>query len=797
MVNAAGLLAAVSYSNVTWTGNSHQFDELGQSGHPVRVAVDRNLPLSQSERNRFHSRDRSDIVTLGLESRGITITYEGCDSRSPFTCSGSRSHYLMATAARATTLTSVSRRKRRARELWWYVLLAAAVVLVYGRSIGFDLLLWDDTLIIRDNPLLFPRFTWNNLVEFWSGPQVGLYMPVTFSFLGIEAWISQQLPWNETDGAAHPWIFHTGNVLLHIVCVSLVYTILRDLRFHRRAACLGALLFALHPMQAESVAWATETKTLLGGVWVMATVCVYLRYDADLVKAANADRIQSWRRLFAPWYLLATTFFILALLSKPTTVVTPLLAGLLAWWFHGRKVGRHLVALGPWLILAGVLVVVTKGEQPDAGVHTVPGVIGRLLVAGDAMSFYLLKLFIPIGLAMDHGRNPAFVLASNWSYVVWMIPVAVFLLLLAFGRRGPLLIAFLLFIAALLPVSGLVPFQFQNRSTVADRYIYLAMLGPSLALAAFIERRANFRMTMAVFAILATLGAATFRQTGFWRNDETLFTRGLEINPDSHAALINLSLVRLRQASEIDASYGDQAKELLDRALEIAPTPQVRVEDLCRVATAMLTQGDVEGAIERLLEAHRLNPENAKVYSSLGDVFALAGDHQAALDYYRKASAQDPKFLNPIYRTGDMLCKLRQFEEAEAAYQRALLLRPGLAVALRGLASCYADTGNHQRALATYDEAIQCGPTQWLNYYEKGLLLFRLGQFQEAAGFILKATQLNPRVASVHNDLATTLVKLRRLPEAAAHYRTAIELDPELDDARSNLRKVESAMRQR
>ncbi len=701
----------------------------------------------------------------------------------------------MATAARAPTLKSNPRRKHRPGEMWWYVLLTAVVVLIYGRVLSFDLLLWDDNLTIRTNRLLFPTFTWNSLIEIFRRPNLGMYMPVTLSFFGVEAWISQHLPWSDTQGAVHPWVFHTGNLLLHIACVALVYTIFKDLLAHRRAAFLGAMLFALHPMQAEPVSWVTETKTLMGAVWTLAAICVYLRHDANVANIVKAEHVQKWRTFFSARYLLATAFFVLALLSKPTAVVAPVLAGLLAWCFQGRDVRRQIVLLWPWLLMAGVVVVVTKGEQPDAIVHTVPGLFGRLLVAGDATAFYLLKLIVPINLAMDYGRTPAFVLASTGSYVAWTIPLAVLLLLFVFGRRGPYLVAYGMFLVALVPVMGLVPFEYQNTSTVADRYFYLAILGPALGFAALVDRRDRPGRIIVAAIVVGTLAVATFRQTGFWRNDESLYTRALAIHADSHAALVNLALVRLRQASQIDPSYRDQAETLLQHALQVAPTPQVQVEDLCRIATTMLARGNVKAAVEKLLEAQRLNPDDAKVYSYLGDVFAVSGQHQEALEHYQKAIALSPEFTHPHYQSGEMLRKLGQFEAAETAFHRALQIRPGSAAALRGLAGYYADIGEYRRARETYDEAIRSGPHEWINYYKKGLYLFERGRFDEAAKFIRKASQLNPRAAGVHNDLGTTLVKLKRFPEAAAHYRTALELDPRLDDARNNLRKVEAAMR--
>lgn len=698
----------------------------------------------------------------------------------------------MSTAVCEPAQVALPRRKHRSGRLRWYALLAIAVLLVYGRVVGFDLLLWDDNLTIRSNRLLFPTFNWQSVVEIFSGPHLGMYMPVTLAFFGFEAWISQQLPWNSVDGAVHPWVFHCGNLFLHSVCVFLVYAIIKNLHIHRWAACLGALLFALHPLQAEPVAWATETKTLMAGMWSLAAIWMYLRHNTKIVHDRPSGEVASWRELLTSRYLMASVFFALALLSKPTAVVVPLLAGLIAWRFHGRDTRRQVLSLTPWVVLAAIVVVLTKGEQPDSLVHTVPGIFGRLVIAGDTATFYLTKLLLPLGLTIDYGHTPAAVLANPWAYVAWVVPVLGLVVAWKLRHRGPYFIAYLLFLVALLPVLGLIPFEFQNVSTVADRYAYLALLGPAVALAFLLDHTRSTALNSAVVIVLAIGAVGTHRQLDYWRNDEALFTRAVLRNPTSHSGLVNLALVRLTQASG-DLSRLDQASLLLNRALEVAPAPKVQVDDLLRISAAMLTQGRVEDAVGRLLEAQRLLPEDPRAYSDLGDVLAAGEQYEAALVQYQKAIDLSPEFARPRYRSGDALRAMGRYDEAITSYEDLLEFRPNSMPALRGLAKCHIELGNTELALDLIDKAIACSPTQFLNHYEKGLLLFKLGNYDQAAVCMRTAIQVKPNAACVHNDLATALVRLNRLDQAAQHYRLAIQLDPNLMDARANLRKVELA----
>ncbi len=671
--------------------------------------------------------------------------------------------------------------------------MALAVFIVYGRVLSFDLLLWDDNLTIRGNRLLFPRVSWSSVLEFFRGPQFGMYMPVTLCFFGLEAWISQQLPWSDSDGVVHPWVFHAGNLVLHTACVWLVYRIICNLKLPRRAAGAGALLFALHPLQVEPVAWATETKTLMAAMWSLAAILLYLRIDARVSRVDGVALPLSTRHWFGKSYFLASVCFALALMSKPTAVIVPILVALLAWGFQGHHWKRQAMALTPWLAMSLMIAVLTKSVQPDAIVHHVPGVLQRLLVAGDAIAFYLARVFVPVNLAIDYGRTPLSVLSNRWAVAVGFIPLVLLVAFWIYDRRGSYLVAYLVFVVALLPVVGFVPFEFQNISTVADRYVYLGLLGPSVALAVLLARHPGRWLRTTAYVLLAVFAMCSFRQVRFWQNDEVLFARALEVNPDSHSGLVNLSLVRMRQAT-IDPSRWKEAEDLLGRALEVAPTPQVQVEDLSRISTAYLSQGNLDAAAENLLKAQELVPDDPRAYSNLGDVLAAAEHYDAALQQYDRAIELNPNYARPQYRKGDVLRKLCRYEDSIAAYEQVLTSRPALTPALRGLALCHADQGNSQQAIELYDEAIASQPQQYVNYYEKGLLLFKVGNFNQAEKLFRRAIQLNPRAAEAHNDLATTLVKLNRLSEAVQHYRLALKVDSQLVDAQQNLRKVEQVL---
>ena len=207
--------------------------------------------------------------------------------------------------------------------------LATAIGLCFGRTVGYGLLLWDDDANFADNPLLNPP-SWEHLARFWTAPFAGLYVPVSYTLFTLETWISA---WTAGGGmhAFDPRVLHGGTIVLHFLTACVVLRILRRLVAHDSAALAGALLFALHPIQTESVAWVTETRGTLAGFLGLLAV------DRYVARASSDGSAGSWRGC-AP----ATVLYVLALLSKPSAVAIPLVAAVVDRLLLGRPWKRVL-----------------------------------------------------------------------------------------------------------------------------------------------------------------------------------------------------------------------------------------------------------------------------------------------------------------------------------------------------------------------------------------------------------------------------------------------------------------------
>ena len=393
---------------------------------------------------------------------------------------------------------------------------------------------WDDDIHVHANPHL-ANLTWESIRAFWSGPWQQLYIPLTYSVWAGLAALSR---WTDGlpvgTGALEAAWFHGANIAVHTTSAVLAFVLLRrltrkfatsaDERRINLAAALGAAFFALHPLQVEPVAWISGLRDVLGGCLGLAALAVLFGGERPSV----------------PRVLGASLLFIASLAAKPAGVALPVVAGVLAVLPFRWTPRRILTVLGPWLLIGALWVVVTSRAQwaAELAVGLVP-VWMRPLVAADALAFYLLKTLVPVGLAADYGRSPDNALAAGWLWWMWLGPALLSTVLIAVKSLRLYLVPWLVFVAALLPTLGLVPFNFQLVSTVADRYAYFALLGPALAVAMIVARHAQRRV--AVLAALWVVALATWSavRLPLWSEDLKLFAATLATNPASWKAKHN------------------------------------------------------------------------------------------------------------------------------------------------------------------------------------------------------------------------------------------------------------------
>lgn len=406
----------------------------------------------------------------------------------------------------------------------WLDLLAVAVVTVAVFTPVFrtSFAPLDDFIMIVENTKVTEP-SWAHFKSFWVEPSFRIYMPLALSVWQGVAWLTHQGTPGTADYFLPVWGFKAVSVLTHAAAAGAAAWTLSTLTRSRWPALVGGLLFAVHPMQVESVAWTTGLKDQLCGLFVILAVGGYARH-------AERDPPAPWRD---PWWALALLATVLAVLSKPTAMVLPALLLTVDWALRRCDVAKRFVSLALFVLPAVSIALAIFAMQGNSPVESVRAAL-RPLVAADTYAFYLAKLLWPLELSVDYGRRPPVILASGAIWWTWIVPLAA-VAAVALTRSRRWWLAAVLFVVPIAPVSGIATFDMQQFSTVTDHYVYQSLVGVGLAAALLLIRwpRAAGVVAMAAVVILSVL---TWRTATQWQSLEGLYGRMLVQNPNSWLA---------------------------------------------------------------------------------------------------------------------------------------------------------------------------------------------------------------------------------------------------------------------
>ena len=513
----------------------------------------------------------------------------------------------------------------RGRGILIVVLLIVLPLATFARVLGHGFVDWDDRTQIYENPDFNPPSP-AKIAKYWRGPHMNLYLPVTYTLWGGLSAVARD------GGTLDARYFHATNLLLHIVSTLLVYAILRTLAAEAVPAAIGAAVFAVHPVMVEPVAWASATYTVLSGMFSLLAILEYLRFARSSGK---------WTH-----FAVGSVALLLAMLSKPSAVVVPVIACALDVLLVRKSLRRALATTLIWLLLALPIMLLAKRFQPAAWVEDVP-LWQRPIVAMDALTFYVVKILFPFHLGVDYGRFPAFVMTRTVWFAAWIVPAALALIAWRWRRTAPWIAASLIcFVAGMGTYLGIAKFDFQYWSTVADRYLYLSMLAVAIAIAfavASVRRERRAAAYVVAVLVIALLAVRSALQTGVWRDTQALFTHTLTVNPDSVIAHNSLAYL---------ASRG----------------------------------GDAEASANHYRAVLRVKPRDGGANFNLGNAYLAAGDLDAAIAHFQVAAQSMPPNPLAYNNLGVALARAQRFDEAERTFSRALQIDPNLEMARNGLA---------------------------------------------------------------------------------------------------------------
>ena len=402
-------------------------------------------------------------------------------------------------------------------------IIAAVVLATFGYLLAAEFTWWDDSNTVHQNPLLNPA-SWASVEYYWTHAEHSIFIPLTYTVWILLTFVSRVTP-DPLDIALNPLWYHAVNILFHLLSAFAVAGILRRVFRNEWAAVIGAIAFAVHPVQVESVAWVSGLKDVMSGCFVLWGIYW-------LVRARQADRPTSAK-------LVSIAMLVLALLSKPAAMTAPavlLVVDLLLLKTPWRRAIRDVV---PYVIVTIPFMVIAKLSQPALSIES--PIWARPLIAMDSVAFYLGKILFPYPLVLDYGRTPMRVIETGQIYWTWVFAFAALVGVLWMLRKRFFIPAAAILVLVLAPAHtlGLVRFEFQDVSTVADHYFYVAMLGIAILIGwAVVHLRSTRYVAVGILGIWCVASAW---QTRVWQDHETLMLHTYAHTPYGKVGATNLA----------------------------------------------------------------------------------------------------------------------------------------------------------------------------------------------------------------------------------------------------------------
>ena len=622
---------------------------------------------------------------------------------------------------------------------------------------------WDDPDNFLDN-LNYRGLHWANLRWMFTTFHMTLYRPLTWVTHGID-----YLLWGMEPGGYHitSLIIHGANALLfYRVSWRILARVFRQAELQDSAlassAGFAALLFAVHPLRVEAVAWASGRENVVAGFFSLLTVICYLK----AVDRPNITRSEYW-----PWITLTWLSFGLSLLSKVSVITLPLvllvmdvyplkrLSGGLRSWFRPPYLWVWCEKIPLVIVSAIISVVGVLAKDRFGTVATLAdyGVMERVNQMMYGLFFYLWKTIVPTGLSPLYEKHSYFNSIGAVDFRSALVVVTLTATFVIARKLWPVALAcWSAYGLMLVPVLGVIPFGPQ---VVADRYSYLsnmtwALLGGAallhcarLRLSGRIKPQFSFLVNSIAGSILVFCSLLTWQQSQVWHDSDRLWHHALAVDPNSSFAYNNLGLL------------------LADR-------------------------GETQEAVKYFRSAMGFDPNFAEAHNNLGNVLVAQGLLDQGVEAFRKAIALKPAFAEAHSNLANALAQRGEFDAAQRHLQQALEVNPNSADAHYNLARLFASQGNWGTAIAHYEQALVLNPTAPDIHNNLGLVFMRQGNLDRAVGRFYEALKANPKYVNAHFNLGRARLQQGRADDAVRHFEEALRLRPDVAEIHEGLARA-------
>ena len=615
------------------------------------------------------------------------------------------------------------------------IMLVAVTVWVYAPIRNHQFLRFDDYAYVADNARIQQGLTWTNAVWAMTAYENALWKPVTL----ISHMLDSQL------FGLNPAGHLLTNLGLHVLSVIVLFCVLLQTTGSLWPSTLVAGLFALHPLNVESVAWVAERKNVLSTLFWVLAMWAYIRY----VKRPG------WLR-----YLGVMAALVLGLMSKPMLVTLPCALLLMDYWPLGRLPARWkgfrerlpglVVEKLPLFVAVAIVSAVTilaaqsRGDLADAGSLPLGVRIGNTLLA---YGLYLKKMVWPTDLAIFY-PYPAASLSFGSVAVATLLLAGISVWVWARRRKSPYLaVGWLWYLGTMFPVNGLLQ---SGGQAMADRYSYIPLVGVFVMIAwgaaELVENRSGMKRWAlgAGIGVLMVLAVVTRYHVGFWQDTTTLFEHALQVTSNNYVAHNVLGLE--------SRAKGESGK-----------------------------------ALEHFQEALRINPRYIRSHNNLGVVLLEQQRFEEAMGHFSQTLEIDPRSYEAHHNSGLALVQTGDLAKGIEHFYTTVEIRPEFAQGYSDLATALQQTGRLDEALEHAEEALRIDPNLVEAHNVLGITLFQIGRESESVQHFRKAVEIEPGFVAAHANMGSVLASRGQTEEAVDAFRQVLRLDPNNQAAQQRL----------
>lgn len=589
---------------------------------------------------------------------------------------------------------------------------------VYAGSLRNGFVDWDDPLLITENPIVH-SFNATSLKKAFTSYDPELYIPLTFVSYQIETLI----------GGLSPFIMHATNLLLHTLNAALVAWLLYLLLGHGWIALALGLLFAVHPLNTEAVAWASARKDVLSTFFFLGA------FITELHAAESGRRTLLWTSLL---------LFVLGCLSKVMIVTLPILLLLVHRHENGLVDRNTAKRILPYGVIAVIFVVIGLFGKSKALVITT--LSEKILMAFKSTVFSISAFIWPQDLSVLYPYTKRISLVSPDFFVPVILVLAMFVIVFLLRKRLSLLVTGFLFYLVALSPTFLNFAKGGDLYVSSDRYAYIPMIGLLMIIGTLLReytegattvrdiRSRTTHVTALCIAAICASGILAIKQAQTWKDTFSLFQHTLKIYPASDVALNNTGM-------------------------------------------AYLLRGETGNAIS-FFEKALAAKEDPKTIVNLAAAHVEQGKYEEAMSSFSRALAIDPENTDAFYGIGNMLLRTGKLEEAVKQYEHVLVLDPNYFNAYNNLGGAYLRLGEYEKASHILEQSIELRPDFVESHYNLAIAYIQLKKFAEAEPLLRDVVEMNPNDADALSNLALVLYRLKRVGESVEWLKKAFNAEP-------------------